>query len=85
MKRPNIVVTRQMLDSLRAAMPDLAIRTTFIVGFPGETQQEFQALEEFLREQSEMKLAELLMMAYDAALVDAYQQAFLNYADKHRH
>lgn len=51
MKRPNIVVTRQMLDSLRAAMPDLAIRTTFIVGFPGETQQEFQALEEFLREQ----------------------------------
>lgn len=51
MKRPNIVVTRQMLDSLHAAMPDLAIRTTFIVGFPGETQQEFQALEEFLREQ----------------------------------
>lgn len=51
MKRPNMVVTRQMLDSLRAAMPDLAIRTTFIVGFPGETQEEFSALLEFLREQ----------------------------------
>lgn len=51
MKRPNLVVTRQMLDSLRAAMPDLAIRTTFIVGFPGETQEEFRALLEFLREQ----------------------------------
>ncbi len=51
MKRPNIVVTRQMLDSLRAALPDLAIRSTFIVGFPGETQAEFRALLEFLEEQ----------------------------------
>ena len=51
MKRPNIVVTRQMLDALRAALPDLAIRTTFIVGFPGETNEEFNALLEFLEEQ----------------------------------
>jgi ribosomal protein S12 methylthiotransferase len=51
MKRPNIVVTRKMLDDLRAAMPDLAIRTTFIVGFPGETNAEFNALLEFLEEQ----------------------------------
>ena len=51
MKRPNAVVTRQMLDALRAAMPDLAIRTTFIVGFPGETNDEFNALLEFLKEQ----------------------------------
>jgi ribosomal protein S12 methylthiotransferase len=51
MKRPNIGVTRQMLDALRAAMPDLAIRTTFIVGFPGETNEEFNALLEFLEEQ----------------------------------
>lgn len=51
MKRPNLNVTRQMLDALRAAMPDLAIRTTFIVGFPGETADEFRALLEFLEEQ----------------------------------
>ncbi|MCL4396538.1 MAG: MiaB/RimO family radical SAM methylthiotransferase [Chloroflexi bacterium] len=51
MKRPNLVVTRQMLDALRVAMPDLAIRTTFIVGFPGETQGEFQSLVRFLQEQ----------------------------------
>lgn len=51
MKRPNIIVTRKMLDDLRAAMPDLAIRTTFIVGFPGETEDEFRALLEFLEEQ----------------------------------
>ncbi len=51
MKRPNLTVTRQMLDTLRAAMPDLAIRTTFIVGFPGETNEEFNALLGFLEEQ----------------------------------
>ncbi len=51
MKRPNIVVTRQMLDALRTAIPDLAIRTTFIVGFPGETNEEFNALLDFLKEQ----------------------------------
>jgi ribosomal protein S12 methylthiotransferase len=51
MKRPNIAVTRKMLEDLRAAMPNLAIRTTFIVGFPGETEDEFGALLEFLQEQ----------------------------------
>lgn len=51
MKRPNIVVARKMLDDLRAAMPDIAIRTTFIVGFPGETNDEYNALLEFLEEQ----------------------------------
>ncbi|MBI5030184.1 MAG: 30S ribosomal protein S12 methylthiotransferase RimO [Chloroflexi bacterium] len=51
MKRPNVDITRKMLDSLRAAMPDIAIRTTFIVGFPGETNEEFQALLDFLDEQ----------------------------------
>ena len=51
MKRPSIEVTREMLTALRAAMPDLAIRTTFIIGFPGETEEEFRALLEFLEEQ----------------------------------
>ncbi len=51
MKRPNPVTTRRMLDDLRRAMPDLALRTTFIVGFPGETEEEFEGLLEFLEEQ----------------------------------
>jgi ribosomal protein S12 methylthiotransferase len=51
MKRPNLDVTREMLDALRAALPDLAIRTTFIVGYPGETEEEYAALLEFLEEQ----------------------------------
>jgi ribosomal protein S12 methylthiotransferase len=35
---------------MRAAMPDLAIRSTFIVGYPGETEAEFQALLDFVEE-----------------------------------
>lgn len=51
MKRPNPLTTRRMLDNLRAAMPDIALRTTFIVGFPGETDEEFDGLLEFIEEQ----------------------------------
>ncbi|HEY5634151.1 MAG TPA: 30S ribosomal protein S12 methylthiotransferase RimO [Burkholderiaceae bacterium] len=34
----------------RALVPDITVRSTFIVGFPGETEREFEALLEFLRE-----------------------------------
>ena len=52
MKRPhNTRMVRDMLDRLRRAMPDLALRTTFIVGFPGETDAEFEELLDFVREQ----------------------------------
>jgi ribosomal protein S12 methylthiotransferase len=51
MKRPsNIDRTRQTIADLRAAMPDLALRTSFIVGFPGETEAEFEALLQFVSE-----------------------------------
>ncbi|MCH7780454.1 MAG: 30S ribosomal protein S12 methylthiotransferase RimO [Acidobacteria bacterium] len=38
----------KLLDRFRAAMPDGALRSTFIVGFPGETEDEFTALLEFV-------------------------------------
>jgi ribosomal protein S12 methylthiotransferase len=51
MKRPNDVErNRRMIGQLREAMPDIAIRTTFIVGFPGETDEEFKALLDFIDE-----------------------------------
>lgn len=37
----------RLFEKVRAAMPDCAIRTTFIVGFPGETEEEFQHLLDF--------------------------------------
>lgn len=40
----------KLFEKVRAAMPDCAIRTTFIVGFPGETQAEFDYLVDFTRE-----------------------------------
>lgn len=42
--------TRRLIRKLRARIPDLAIRTTFIVGFPGETEKEFQELLSFMEE-----------------------------------
>jgi ribosomal protein S12 methylthiotransferase len=38
-----------LFEKLRRAMPDAAIRTTFIVGFPGETQEEFDHLLSFVQ------------------------------------
>ena len=35
---------------MRRIMPDLTLRTSFIVGFPGETEKEFEELCDFVRE-----------------------------------
>jgi len=51
MKRPgNIDKTLERINAWRKVVPDLAIRSTFIVGFPGETDAEFEELLDFLRE-----------------------------------
>jgi ribosomal protein S12 methylthiotransferase len=51
MKRPsNIDWVHRTLGKMRAKIPNLAIRTTFIVGYPGETDEEYQALVDFVDE-----------------------------------
>jgi ribosomal protein S12 methylthiotransferase len=51
MKRPaSSEKTLERLRAWRAACPDITVRSTFIVGFPGETQSEFEELLDFLRE-----------------------------------
>jgi len=51
MKRPaNMDWVYRTLGKMRLAMPDLALRSTFIVGYPGETEEEFQALLDFVQE-----------------------------------
>jgi len=42
----------ERLDRIRAAMPDVVLRTTFIVGFPGERDDDFAALMDFAKEQT---------------------------------
>ena len=50
MRRPaNVDQVLRLIEQLRAAIPDLALRTTFIVGFPGETESEFEALLDLMR------------------------------------
>ncbi|HNA88628.1 MAG TPA: 30S ribosomal protein S12 methylthiotransferase RimO [Anaerolineales bacterium] len=51
MKRPsNMEWVHKTLGKMRATIKDLSIRTTFIVGYPGETDEEFQALYDFVNE-----------------------------------
>lgn len=51
MKRPsNIDWVHRTLGKMRSQIKDLAIRTTFIVGYPGETDEEFEALYNFMNE-----------------------------------
>jgi ribosomal protein S12 methylthiotransferase len=51
MRRPERQHTiRERVAAIRAAVPDIAIRTTCIVGFPGETDEDFETLLAFLEE-----------------------------------
>lgn len=49
-RRGDQALIRSVISKLRAAMPDVVIRTTFIVGFPGEGEEEFETLAEFVNE-----------------------------------
>ena len=51
MKRPsNMEWVHSTIAKMRSRMPDLALRTTFIVGYPGESEADFQLLIDFVRE-----------------------------------
>ena len=51
MRRPaNMDWVYRALEKMKTAMPDLAMRSTFIVGYPGETEGEFQSLMDFIEE-----------------------------------
>ncbi len=51
MKRPGTGESnRKLIESIRQAVPGVRIRSSFIVGFPGETREDFQRLLEFCRD-----------------------------------
>lgn len=49
MKRP-AQNYRQLIKKIRKSVPGIGIRTTFIVGYPGETEEDFNDLYEFIKE-----------------------------------
>ena len=51
MKRPTLSRSRQSIETIRRAIPDVTLRSTFIVGFPGETEAEFRELLRFVEEE----------------------------------
>jgi ribosomal protein S12 methylthiotransferase len=48
LRRVDRASTEELLDRLRKAIPDLVLRTTFIVGFPGETDADYEELRKFV-------------------------------------
>jgi ribosomal protein S12 methylthiotransferase len=53
MGRPaDVAAVRALLRRLRERIPDIVLRTTFIVGYRGETEEEFAALRDFVQEQA---------------------------------
>ena len=48
MKRPAMDYD-ELIAKIRSIVPDIALRTTFIVGYPGETDEQFNALHEFVK------------------------------------
>lgn len=42
--------TIELIKTIRAKVPDIAIRTTMLVGFPGETEEDFESLKSFIEE-----------------------------------
>lgn len=49
-RRGDSAFLRETIGRIRSALPDAVIRTTFIVGFPGEGEKEFENLAEFVNE-----------------------------------
>jgi ribosomal protein S12 methylthiotransferase len=53
--------TRALLEKMRARIPGLAVRTTFIVGYPGETEEDYRKLSDFV---CEMRFERVGVFAY---------------------
>src|SRR2546423_6769535 len=64
---------RDKLGWLRATIPDLALRTTCLVGFPGETDQDFRQLLEFLEEAQFDRLGAFAYSPQDGTRATAYR------------
>lgn len=67
MGRPFQRDPRAVVEQVRTFFPEAALRTTFIVGYPGETEERFDALESFVRETRFMHLGVFPYYAEDGS------------------
>jgi ribosomal protein S12 methylthiotransferase len=85
MRRPERVGTlREKLAWLRRAIPDLAIRTTCLVGFPGETDEEFRALLAFLEEAQFDRLGAFAYSPQEGTRAVQYEDDVPDYVKRER-
>jgi ribosomal protein S12 methylthiotransferase len=85
MRRPERVHTlREKLAWLRGAIPDLAIRTTCLVGFPGETDEEFRALLAFLEEAQFDRLGAFAYSPQEGTRAVQYEDDVPDYVKRER-
>ena len=62
-RRGNLESLTQLINKIRAKIPNVVLRTTFITGFPGETEEQFEELAQFA---ADMKFERLGCFAYSA-------------------
>jgi ribosomal protein S12 methylthiotransferase len=85
MRRPERVHTlRDKLAWLRGAIPDLAIRTTCLVGFPGETDEDFRALLAFLEEAQFDRLGAFAYSPQEGTRAVQYEDDVPDYVKRER-
>ena len=85
MRRPERVRTlREKLGWLRGAIPDLAIRTTALVGFPGETEDDFRQLLAFLEEAQFDRLGVFTYSPQEGTRAMAFEDDVPDYLKKDR-
>ncbi len=76
MKRPaNTENTLARIKAWRSVCPDITVRSTFIVGFPGETAAEFEVLLEFLRAAELDRVGCFAYSAVDGAVANDFPDA----------
>ena len=78
MRRPERAATlREKIARLRDAIPDLTLRTTVLVGFPGETDDDFRALLDFLEEAEFDRLGAFAFSPQDGTRAAAMEDRFV--------
>ena len=75
----------ERIRAWRAVCPDLTIRSTFIVGFPGETDEEFEHLLEFLEEAQLDRVGCFIYSPVDGAVANALPDAVPGEVAEERH